>query len=1100
MSTAQSDVEAIFSAALAKQSLQERAAYLDQACAGDMDLRHRVERLLDAYPNVGSFLDHEHSTTASTFDASLCEGPGTVIGTYKLLEPIGEGGFGIVFMAEQLQPMRRRVALKIVKPGMDTRQVIARFEAERQALALMDHPNIARVLDAGATDSGRPYFVMELVKGIPITEYCDKNRLGTGERLELFITVCQAVQHAHQKGLIHRDIKPANIMVTLHDGKPVPKIIDFGIAKALDQQLTEKTLFTSYGQMIGTPQYMSPEQAEMSGLDVDTRSDVYSLGVVLYELLTGKTPLEASRLRNAAYAEMQRLIREEEPPTPSKRIDTLGEELTVIAENRRADPKRLRQSLRGDLDWIVMKSLEKERERRYESASQFAEDVQRFLTDQPVLACPPSAAYKLHKFVRRNKGPVAATVALVVALAAGMTGTIAGLIRAEDEAVVANAEAARANRAEVAATKEAERYRRLLYIADMNVALHAWHAGNVQRVLELLKRHMPADGAKDLRDFEWYYLFKLCQRTLTTPTLPGGKGAVAYAFRDNNLLAFAADKTVKLWDVSGQRVIAELPGHEAGILHVAFSRDDALLASSSTDGVVKLWDVKERRERTTFTRERAHMASTMAFSADGRLLAHASWNHFTIGVWDVEHDGPLATLEGHTRPVVAVAFSPQGNMLASGARDGTLRLWNAETAEQTALPGHAIMIRTLTFSPDGRTLASAGADRTVKLWDMPAGALRKELPIDAGVIKSLVYSPDGKTLAYATANNTVELRDAETGQRRDSLKGTDAAQSIAFSADGKKLAAADGSIRLWDLATGADRDRLDGHKAEAWSAVFSPDGKMLASGGLDGVLKLWNLATGEAEDLHQNPSGMVFVALSADGQTLASTSSDMVLRVWDVGSRTQRGDLLKHENTMWSLAISPDGATIATGGDFGVRLWNAATQQEQGRLSGAVGGMSGMHFSADGKTIAAATGGRIMLWQPATGEERIVAKDAGRTSAVRLSPDEKSIAAAIGHNVTIWSVAGEHQVTLAGHSGPVKSIVFWPNGKTLASCSGDGTVKLWDLQNGDERFTIRDPEGSVSVNWLALSPDGKVLALCNRDGTIRLLRAATDDDVRAVGW
>ena len=311
----------------------------------------------------------------------------------------------MVYVAEQTSPVQRKVALKIVKPGMDTKNVVARFEAERQALALMDHPNIARVLDAGATDTGRPYFVMELVLGVPVTEFCDKNSLPTGERLELFVDICHAVQHAHHKGIIHRDLKPNNVMVTLHDGKPVPKVIDFGIAKALSQQLTEKTVYTSYGQMIGTPVYMSPEQTEMSGLGVDTRSDIYSLGVLLYELLTGKTPLDAQRLRDSGYDEMLRIIREEEPPRPSTIVTTLGSEATIVARKRQTDVRKLQQHLAGELDWIVMKALDKDRDRRYDTANDFAADIKRFLCGEAVHACPPSRAYILRKFIARHRGP-----------------------------------------------------------------------------------------------------------------------------------------------------------------------------------------------------------------------------------------------------------------------------------------------------------------------------------------------------------------------------------------------------------------------------------------------------------------------------------------------------------------------------------------------------------------------------------------------------------------------------------------------------------------------------------------------------------------------
>ena len=335
------------------------------------------------------------------------ERPGTQIGPYKLLQQIGEGGMGVVYMAEQAEPIARRVALKIIKPGMDTRQVIARFEAERQALAMMDHVNIARVLDAGTTEAGRPYFVMELVHGVPITKYCDDNHLTPRQRLELFVPVCQAIQHAHQKGIIHRDIKPSNVMVTLYDGKPVPKVIDFGVAKATEQKLTERTLFTQYGTMVGTLEYMSPEQAEMSALGVDTRSDIYSLGVLLYELLTGSTPLTHKRMKEAAYAEILRMIKEEEPPKPSTRLSDSGEALASISANRHTEPAKLTKLVRGELDWIVMKTLEKDRNRRYETAKDFAADVQRYLDDEPVQACPPSAGYRLRKFARRNKAAVA---------------------------------------------------------------------------------------------------------------------------------------------------------------------------------------------------------------------------------------------------------------------------------------------------------------------------------------------------------------------------------------------------------------------------------------------------------------------------------------------------------------------------------------------------------------------------------------------------------------------------------------------------------------------------------------------------------------------
>jgi tetratricopeptide (TPR) repeat protein/serine/threonine protein kinase len=423
MTDAVTDPKAIFFEAVEMQSAAERAAFLAKACGDDAVLRARVEALLRAHDQAGQFLGGQ----SPTIDQPLNERPGTQIGPYKLLQQIGEGGMGVVYMAEQIEPVKRRVALKIIKPGMDTRQVIARFEAERQALSLMDHPNIAKVLDAGTTESGRPYFVMELVKGQPITQYCDEHHLTPRQRLELLLPVCQAIQHAHQKGIIHRDVKPTNILVAEYDQQPVPKVIDFGVAKATSQTLTEKTMFTGYGQIVGTLEYMSPEQAKVNQLDIDTRSDIYSLGVLLYELLTGSTPFDKDRLRSAAFDEMLRIIREEEPPKPSTRLSTSQDSLPSISAQRQTEPAKLTKLLRGELDWIVMKALEKDRSRRYETAGGLAADVQRYLADEPVQACPPSAGYRLRKFVRRNKRALATATLAGVMLLVGL-GAVAGSI------------------------------------------------------------------------------------------------------------------------------------------------------------------------------------------------------------------------------------------------------------------------------------------------------------------------------------------------------------------------------------------------------------------------------------------------------------------------------------------------------------------------------------------------------------------------------------------------------------------------------------------------------------------------------------------------
>jgi serine/threonine protein kinase len=475
-------VESIFVAALQRPSAAERAAYLEAACGGDAALRSEIERLLAAHPRAVDFLEQPAAaafaaglpgelTTGAVPPAAdeadpLRAGLGERVGPYKLLQQLGEGGMGVVYLAEQQVPVRRQVALKVVKAGMDSAQVLARFEQERQALALMDHPHIAKVLDAGTTAQGRPYFVMELVKGTPITKYCDERRLTPRQRLELFVPVCQALQHAHQKGIIHRDIKPSNVLVAPYDGHPVVKVIDFGVAKAAGQRLTERTLFTEVGSVVGTLEYMSPEQAELNNQDIDTRSDIYSLGVLLYQLLTGTTPLTREQLKQVAFTEVLRLIREEDPPRPSTRLSESKDSLPSVSAQRQMEPAKLARLVRGELDWIVMKALEKDRGRRYETADGLARDLQRYLVDEPVEACPPSASYRLRKYLRRHRGSVLAAALVLFGLLAGTVGTTIGLVQARAERdrarqaeAVANEQRDQKAEAEQAARLEADKAR-----------------------------------------------------------------------------------------------------------------------------------------------------------------------------------------------------------------------------------------------------------------------------------------------------------------------------------------------------------------------------------------------------------------------------------------------------------------------------------------------------------------------------------------------------------------------------------------------------------------------------------------------------------------
>src|SRR6266700_3648273 len=678
--------ETIFAAALALPP-EQRAACLDRACGGDSAVRRRVEVLLNSHA-AGAFLEEPAAPVAShTLQISppLNEQAGDRIGRYKLLQQIGEGGCGIVYMAEQDEPVRRRVALKVIKLGMDTKQVIARFEAERQALALMDHPNIAKVLDAGAAENGRPYFVMELVRGIKITEYCDHNKLPNRERLDLFMQVCRAIQHAHQKGIIHRDIKPSNILVTINDGVSVPKVIDFGIAKATQGRLTDKTLFTAFEQFIGTPAYMSPEQAAMTSLDIDTRSDIYSLGVLLYELLTGKTPFDSKELLEAGLDAMRRTILEKEPERPSTKLSTMVEgELTITAKRHHTEPPKLISSVRGDLDWIVMKCLEKDRARRYETVNGLARDLQRHLDQEPVRACPPSNVYRFQKLVRRNKLAFGAGAVISATLVLGIlvsTWQAVVATRARTAAQQArNSEAEQRQKATVArdeAQNQEMQARHRLYIANVALAYEALRKGHLGRARELQQK--AADAARlvaspalrgnpketDLRGWEWRYLWS---QTRGDDLFILGRhdpmAQVALWMPDGiRAVSCGKDGLVKFWNVDERRLLNQLsfPDRPNGL---ALSPDGTRLVVGLEDGRISLWDATSLQ--TIWQVKLPHLIGHIAYSPDGKMIAVAGGDKISV-VW--ARDGSLRHSVNDTNIVtwkVGLAFSPDSRSLAFG--------------------------------------------------------------------------------------------------------------------------------------------------------------------------------------------------------------------------------------------------------------------------------------------------------------------------------------------------------------------------------------------------------------------------------------------------